>query len=239
MPGHPTLAAEAIHPALWRASQLARGCGAYVDSGYPALAAELPGGGWPLGQLTEILIPQAGSAELRLLGPAFPHLENRPVLLLTPPYTPQALAFSAAGLAPAQLLWVRCSKHADALWAAEQILRNGSCGALLFWQSQLRSEALRRLHLAAQGTATLLCLIRSLQCASLPSPAPLRISLQAAAQGLQLQILKRRGAPLAKPLLLRLPAHPYLFPYAEPEFGRATAAAGLPVASRSFAPAPA
>ena len=53
----------------------------------------------------------------------------------------------------------------DALWAAEQILRSGCCGALLLWQQHVRSEALRRLHLAAQSGETLFCLMRPLAAA--------------------------------------------------------------------------
>ena len=47
---------ESIHPALWRGSQLARAHGKYVDTGYAALSVELPGGGWPLGTLVELLV---------------------------------------------------------------------------------------------------------------------------------------------------------------------------------------
>jgi len=61
---------EAIHPSLWRASQLARGRGRVVDTGYPALSAELPGGGWPVGALVDLLVQQPGVGELRLLRPA-------------------------------------------------------------------------------------------------------------------------------------------------------------------------
>ena len=41
-----------------------------LASGFAALDAELPGGGWPLGVLTELLLPHAGVGELRLLAPA-------------------------------------------------------------------------------------------------------------------------------------------------------------------------
>lgn len=213
---------EAIHPALWRASQLARGVGDYADSGHAVLARELPGGGWPLGQLTEILLAQNGSAELRLLAPALRQLGPRTIVLLTPPYQPQPLALAEAGLQPAQLLWLRCHKHLDALWAAEQILRSGSCGALLFWQAQIRSEALRRLHLATQASAALFFLMRPEQAAQQPSPAPLRISLRPMPQGLQLRILKRRGIQLDSPLLLDLPVHPYLHSYEQQQRGVAS-----------------
>lgn len=236
----PPISAEAIHPALWRASQLARGVGACADSGYASLTRELPGGGWPLGQLTEILIAQNGSAELRLLLPALRQLEKRPIVLLNPPYQPQALALAGAGLNPSQLIWIRCQKQADALWAAEQILRCGSCGALLFWQAQIRNEALRRLHLAPQGSETLFFLIRPEQAAQQPSPAPLRVVLRTVQQGLQLHLPKRRGSPLDKPLLLRLPLHPYLYAYEEqqpalitaPATARSAGSTGMPVVDR-------
>ena len=63
--------AEAIHPSLWRASQLARARGRTVDTGYPVLSAELPGSGWPVGALIDLLVQQAGVGEMRLLRPAF------------------------------------------------------------------------------------------------------------------------------------------------------------------------
>ncbi|MGF6923116.1 DNA polymerase III alpha subunit [Paraburkholderia sp. 40] len=42
-----------MHPSLWRASQLARSRGRVVETGYPALSTELPGGGWPVGALVD------------------------------------------------------------------------------------------------------------------------------------------------------------------------------------------
>jgi len=59
----------ALHPAVWRASQIGGGAQATSPSGFPALDAELPGGGWPHGVLTELLLPQPGIGELRLLAP--------------------------------------------------------------------------------------------------------------------------------------------------------------------------
>lgn len=216
MPHFPPQPPERIHPALWRASQLARGNGVYLDTGYAKLTTELPGGGWPLGQLTEILLPQAGIAELSLLKPALQQLNGRPIVLLTPPYIPQALAFSCADLETSQLIWIHCHKHVDALWAAEQVLHNGSCGALLFWASTIRNEALRRLHLAAQGSETLFFLMRSIQAAQQASPAPLRISLQVSQNGLELGMVKRRGSQRDEPVSLFLTNHPYLHSYAYP-----------------------
>ncbi|WP_459572240.1 translesion DNA synthesis-associated protein ImuA, partial [Cupriavidus sp. 8B] len=181
-----TLAPETIHPALWRASQLARAAGRTVTTGYPALAAELPGGGWPTGTLVEFLVQQPGVGELRLLRPALLAAAKRPIALVQPPHAPQALALANWGVPPEQLLWIRCQRTADALWATEQLLRAGTCGALLFWQQHIRNDALRRLHLAAQSAETLFCLMRPLACARDASPAPLRIGIAPAAGGVEL-----------------------------------------------------
>lgn len=199
------IAPETIHPSLWRASQLARGTGVYVASGHVALSAELPGGGWPGGALTEILIQHQGTAELSLLQAALASLKQGHIIFLQAPYQPQAFALSELGLDLSQLLWIRCSKHADALWTAEQILRSASCAALLFWQSQVKTEALRRLHLAAQSGRTLFFMMRPPEYAHSPSPAPLRLKLSTAATGLQIDFIKRRGAQQHAPLLIRLP----------------------------------
>ena len=59
-----------LHPSLWRASQIGGGQRRTTPSGHAALDAELPGGGWPHGELTELLLPQPGIGELRLLAPA-------------------------------------------------------------------------------------------------------------------------------------------------------------------------
>jgi protein ImuA len=57
------------------------------------------------------------------------------------------------------------------LWAAEQVLRSGSFGALLFWTNHARGESLRHLHLAAQCGETLFFMMRPLASAQDFSPA--------------------------------------------------------------------
>ena len=49
--------------AVWRADELARNVGATRPTGHAALDAVLPGGGWPVGALVEVLQPQAGQGE--------------------------------------------------------------------------------------------------------------------------------------------------------------------------------
>ena len=214
-PSAPTTALaapETVHPSLWRASQLAHSATRCVDTGFAALSAQLPGGGWPLGTLIDLLLQQDGIGELRLLRPALAGLGKRPIVLLQPPHPPQALALAALGIEPSQLVWIRGGSGGgaggkgggDALWAAEQVLRSGCCGALLLWQHHARGETLRRLHLAAQSADTLFCMLRPLAAAQDASPAPLRLSLKPAAGGVDIGFVKRRGPQRDTPLFLPL-----------------------------------
>ncbi len=74
------MAPERIHPALWRADGLGRAPTAGWPTGFAALDAELPGGGWPVGALTELLLPHPGVGEWRLLAPALAALQGSPAL---------------------------------------------------------------------------------------------------------------------------------------------------------------
>ena len=195
---------ESLHPALWLASQLARSSTRCVDTGHPALSAQLPGGGWPSGTLIDLMLQQPGIGELRLLRPALLQAARRRIVLLQPPHPPQALALAALGLPPSQLVWIRSKASSDALWAAEQVLRSGSCGAVLFWQNHARGETLRRLHLAAQSGDTLFFMLRPLAAAQDSSPAPLRLALRPAPGGVNIEFVKRRGPLREAPLFLPL-----------------------------------
>ena len=117
------------HPDLWQAGQLtasvARDHASTQSSGYPALDAELTGGGWPRAGLTEILHDQRGLGELQVLAPALAALsnqENRWVAWIQPPAVPYAPALEQQGINSQRMLMVHPKTHADALWAAEQAL---------------------------------------------------------------------------------------------------------------------
>jgi protein ImuA len=202
---------EALHPSLWRASQLARSRTRCVDTGHPALSNQLPGGGWPVGTLVDLLVQQPGIGEMRLLAPALAKVADRRVVLLTPPHVPQALSLAALGIPPASAIWIRTDRTANALWAAEQVLRSGSCGALLFWPGQssnsarmqhVRADSLRRLHLAAQQGETLFFNMRTLAAEVDASPAPLRLSVRPAPGGINIGFVKRQGPQRDEPLFL-------------------------------------
>lgn len=191
-----------LHAFVWRAGQMGSARSVVTPTGYAALDHELPNHGWPHGGLIELLLQQGGIGEMRLLKPALQRLGQRRIALLQPPHLPQIAAWREWGLPPERLLWIRAKRHADTLWSAEQVLRNGSCGALLFWQDTLRHESLRRLQLAAQTSDMLCWLLRPLASATEASPAPLRIALRPLVGGVKLELLKRRGPPCDAPLSL-------------------------------------
>lgn len=202
---------EDVHPSLWRASQLARGGPRTVDTGYAALSAELPGGGWPLGALVDLLIQQPGVGEMRLLRPALAAQGRRPIALVQPPHLPNGPAFAYLEVPLEQLIQVRAPSMADVLWSAEQILRAGTCGVLLFWAQHVQTASLRRLHLAAQSSDTLFVMVRPLAAAHDASPALLRLAVRPASDGISVDIVKRRGPTRAEPLSIPLHPSPILF----------------------------
>ncbi|MBN3763137.1 translesion DNA synthesis-associated protein ImuA [Burkholderia sp. Ac-20365] len=202
---------EEIHPSLWRASQLARGGRRSLDTGYPALSTELPGGGWPVGALVDLLVQVPGVGEMRLLRPALSSLSDRHIALVQPPHIPDGLGLDYIGLSLDRLLQVKTPKTADAFWSAEQILRAGTCGALILWAQHAQASSLRRLHLAAQSSETLFIMVRPLASAQDSSPAVLRLALRPSADGLMVDIVKRRGPTRAEPLSISLQPTPVLF----------------------------
>lgn len=118
-----------------------------------------------------------------------------------PPYLTHVMACRSWQVNDRNVLWLRPGSAADALWAAEQILKNRSCGDVILRQSNVRAKALRQLNLGAQSTDTWLWLIRPLVAAADASPSPQRIALWPALGGVSVNIINRRdGLPLSSPI---------------------------------------
>jgi cell division inhibitor SulA/protein ImuA len=110
---------------------------------------------------------------------------------VSPPYQPYAPALAACGIDIARVLVVRSG---PAAWVMEQALRSGSCSAVLGWANAIDLSSPRRLQLAAEQAGCLAVLFRRSQESHLPSPAVLRLMLSARPAGLEVRILKSRGA---------------------------------------------
>lgn len=206
---NPALDALLHHPAIWRGGDLSSATVPTVSSGHASLDQQLPGGGWPLGAVTEILMDGAGIGELSLLLPTLAQVaeEGRGIVWVAPPHVPYAPALAAAGVTPDMCLVVNPDRKtsADLAWTVEQALRSGACGAVLAWPgAQLDYRSLRRLQLAAEASGALCFLFRPLSVANLPSPAPLRLKLGMADKHLAVSLLKRRGAGESVRLLLAI-----------------------------------
>lgn len=206
LPSRASVAPEDIHSDVWHAHTLAQSAGQVVPTGHAPLDAQLPGGGWPQGALTELLQPDGVHSEWRLLLPALARSGQGPVVLVGTPQVPFAPSLSAQGLALSRLLQVGAQTAAERLWATEQVLRCADVDAVLAWLPQARTDQLRRLQMAAAEFHKLLFVMRPQQAHSEASPAALRLQIapvtdvDADPDALEVCVLKRRGPPLETPL---------------------------------------
>jgi len=201
----PSLVLPSAVPGVWHADVLGAGLAQTQPTGHALLDAQLPGGGWPVGALSEVLQPLPGRNEWPLVLPALARATARrpgAVVAVAPPCEPFGPALQAQGLPAGRLCVVRADASA-ALWAAEQALRCRDVLAVLAWLPQVQPAALRRLQLAAARQQQLLWVFRPASAAPQASPALLRLQVQGRdgePTGMRVRILKRRGPPLEQAL---------------------------------------
>jgi cell division inhibitor SulA len=196
MSTHQQLEELLAHPSVWRGRS--RAAVETLSTGFDALDAGLPGGGWPRHGLIEILTPQPGVGELYLLLPVLAALSRatpaRWCTWVSPPHEPYAPALEAQGVVLERMLIVRT--HLP-LWAHEQALRSGACEMALAWLPRVSPRAIRRLQLAAEQGRALGVLFRSQRLAGVASPAMLRVLLEPLKEdgrhGARITLIKSRG----------------------------------------------
>jgi protein ImuA len=196
--------AEIDLPNVWRGRELAQAREKTLSTGHALLDAQLPGNGWPHGNLIEVLQAQPQLHVWQLLAPALAQCAQQqggPIVLVGSPYEPFGPGLAGRGLRPEQLLCVQADQPSARLWAAEQALRCADVSAVLAWLPRARSEDLRRLHLCAQQHDRFLVVFRGIDARSHSSPARVRLQVDGLEQ-LEVRILKRRGPPLLQPLVL-------------------------------------
>lgn len=205
---------DSLHADVWHAHTLATPMAQVVATGAAVLDAQLPGGGWPVGALTELLQTPGVHSEWRLLAPALARCGTAAVVLIAPPHVPFGPALTARGVASQRLLWVHTTVAAQRLWATEQALRCAGVDAVLAWLPQARTDQLRRLQMAASEYNRLLFVMRPSAARQESSPAVLRLMLEPGGvpmrvsttdpvphiNHLRLHIFKRRGPPLEQAL---------------------------------------
>ena len=185
-----------------------------LPSGHAALDAELPGGGWPVGAMAEILLPTSAHAEWSLVGAALAQVlgqqSHRRAVLVAPPWQVFTPFAEYSGIASRQLCCIHPAQKtgrvadADSVWASEQALKCRDVCAVLAWLPHAQSQALRRLQLLAAQQRQLLWVFRPEQARGQSSPAPLRLCLKVQDKTLQVRVIKRRGPPLERAIELPL-----------------------------------
>ena len=188
---------------MWRASSIDGVRRTGTPTGFSRLDRLLPGGGWPVDGITELLHDHQGIGELRLLAPALARLSRqqpRWLLWVGPPYVPYAPALAHAGVDLSRVLVVTPKKQPDILWVLEKALASDSCSMVLAWPGSIRDKEIRRLQVASRDGHCHGILFRPGQAERQASPAELRIRLYglvpsalAPGSALQLRIVKRRG----------------------------------------------
>ncbi|HEX7324846.1 MAG TPA: translesion DNA synthesis-associated protein ImuA [Rhodanobacteraceae bacterium] len=167
-------------------------------TGWPALDAALPTGGWPEAALSEILIPADGVGELQLVLPTLARLtrHGQRVIVIAPPYRVYAPAWHAAGV---DLRWLTIVETAreHVAWSLEQCLRSGSCAAVLGWPGHADDRTLRRLQVAAGTGQALGFVFRDRAALGNPSPAALRLEIETAPARLVVHKCRGGNAPAA------------------------------------------
>jgi protein ImuA len=190
------------HARIWRGNgaTVAR---AAIPTGFHDLDRSLPGGGWPLGAITEVFVDGYGIGELGLLMPALAALTKedpaRPkkwVAWIAPPFVPYAPALQQHGVNIDRLLMIHPTAGLKSrLWAIEQAVRSGSSVGVLAWVVAAEDVILRRLQLAAEDQGCWVLLFRPVSARLQRSPAALRILLSKVQSraATRVEIVKCRG----------------------------------------------
>ena len=198
-----------VEAALWRGNQLGWPVAEVLASGFEQLDAALPGGGWPCGGLTELLVPQYSVTELRLLAPLMARLTQagRMVALVGPPLGPHAPGLRHDGIDERHLVWVDVETPRDRLWSTEQLIKSSRFGAVVAWLPLVRAEQVRRLQVLASSCSGPVFLCRPETAARDSSAAPLRLLARYETDWqIAVDVLKRKGPPLIEQLhLLSMP----------------------------------
>ena len=155
------------HARVWRGN-VAAVARAVIPTGFRELDRALPGGGWPLGAITEIFVDGYGIGELELLMPALaaltkedPAKPKKWVAWIAPPFVPYAPALQQHGVNIDRLLMIHPpSGLKSRLWAIEQAVRSGSSAGVFAWVAAADDVVLRRLQLAAEDQGCWLLLFR-------------------------------------------------------------------------------
>lgn len=185
---------DTIGYARYRVPHAALTLSRVLSTGIPTLDQCLPGGGWPLGGVIELVSALEDDAEpMDLLMPALTTLswEDRWVMLIQPPALPPVLLERQLGFDLSRFLVVHERPGDDnALALAERAARTGNAAAVLVWPDRVSNNDYANLKEAAIANDSQIFLLRQLHTACTSSSSA---KTQAT---LQLQLHKPSGQNL-------------------------------------------
>jgi len=184
-------------PHVWRGIvRDTRALGAVIPSGLSLLDDAL-GGGWPAGELIELLVDEQGIGELQLLLPlARALMDERPdsvVLWVNAVYDLNAVALLQHGIEPSRQWFAGPLCDRDCVYCIETGVRSQACALVLAWLPVASISQLRRIKLGCAATRTMCVLFRPQSARSSASPAGLRASLMTFETRLRIDVFKQRA----------------------------------------------
>jgi protein ImuA len=195
----PDLLARQAHQ-IWT-GRTPRPVGPVISTGYRGLD-EAIGGGWPTGDLVEIMTFGGGLGRSTMLLPALATLTQAGKAIAWLPSEdeqPYAPTLQAAHVDLKRVLFTKTQDHHQRLWGTEQCLRSGACGAVVLTEIRnITLPQLRRLKLAAMAGSAIMFVLRTDAAAESPSPAGLRLRVRSAPYAIsqrEVTILKCNGHP--------------------------------------------
>lgn len=167
----------------------------FESTGLPRLDAQLPGGGWPVGAVTELCATHADIGALSALTPTLVRLTqaNRKVVLMAPDDLDAVEQLGEQGVRLRHVSVMR-AHEANALWAMEQKLRSGDIAMLIAWVDGIDNRDVRRLEIAARAGNALVMLFRKAGATRYSRASALHLLLRPGTDGLlDIEVLKPRG----------------------------------------------
>lgn len=191
---------------VWQANQHACAT-SKLSSGYAELDEKLLGG---LPEQGLMLVQSAmGIGELRLL---MPYLKQQSIasqkllVLIAPPMQINGEMLQHYGISLEQVLIITPTEQQQALWAAEQCLKSGTCHTVVLWQHHINVAQAKRLQLSAKKGQALQVIFNQ-DAASISLPVSLILDLQPLKSGLRVEIKKHQGHWVCAPFELNMQAH--------------------------------
>lgn len=191
--------ARTLHHVNASEQPLAKRPAAVIPTGITALDELLPGGGWPINGVVEIMVPDENANGIALLLPTLAQFswQDRWLALVAPPYLARMRVFTHSGMQAAQVMQVNPHPGRSGLWTVESMLRSGQCRMILAWPGCDTELMDKRLQKAATLGRTLAVLFRVEGQTRTTSQVDVRLKLAVNEAGRAVYLVDNQGEMLS------------------------------------------